>query len=342
MHDNDADRNGCLDSSMLRDVAKSVIGSLTLNKEAKAAYEDCLFDFSPDCCAPEADVGQCCSGALPIVSCVLSGCSPKEECNAHTGFCEPLVKEITLMPTPSPTSMPTPSPTIEPQVCSRTFNHQYWTFSVFSPRTNADPGSFCQSRGLELARVTSSSLYNELREKTRVWSSTDSPTCEGAGRQGWYTLFKGPHPSHCYTMTSSYAYPHQIPCEWDRSDYGILCQYPVQYQICRHTFHAAGAWFSVYSPRETGIDPHQFCHSRGMNSFAFVNDAQTYNAVRQKLRVWTADNNPTCSGTPRTGWYTRYRGPQSSKCYTMTTSYSFPHEVPCSWSTENYGILCRH
>eukprot|EP00493_Phyllostaurus_siculus_P002777 UN02790 len=159
--------------------------------------------------------------------------------------------------------------------------------------------------------------------------------------KGGTRFYKGPSWSSCYSMTTYYDFPHQYHCSWGTQSYGVLCQHPVQYELCEMYFVVGGIGYTVYSPRQEEIDPDQFCRSRG-KTFASVTSEYWYNQMREKLGVWTANNNPSCNAANmRTGWYTRYRGPNSSKCYTMTTYYSFPHQVPCSWSNEDYGILCR-
>jgi len=327
----------CLADNILENAADMIIKSLTLNEKANQAYDDCIFDFSPNCCQ-QSDSGlrSCCAGALPSISCAVAGCSPNEKCQLESGFCIPIQKERTRMPTPAPT--------ITPEVCEHTFRYRNRKYTVYSPReSNVDPQSFCEARGLRAAYVTDSSLYNSLRQNLRVWSWGGSPSCSGSGNDGDYTLYRGPEADKCYTMNKWYDFPHEIHCTWDRRDYGVLCQHAAEpYQTCSHTFYADGDWYTVYSPREKHVDGPSFCANRGQR-FAHITSESVYDEIKNKLEVWTISDSPSCEiGESHTGWYTLYQGPEDSSCYAITDFYSFPHWIHCWSNHEDFGVLCRH
>jgi len=335
VRDSNAGMGYCLADTFLENAADAIVKSLTLNEKANQAYEDCIFDFSPNCCQSGAGLSSCCSGALPSVSCDIAGCSPNEECQSDSGFCVPIKKD--------PTPMPTPAPTMTPEVCEHTFRYRNRKYTVYSPRdSNVDPELLCGARGLRPAHVTDSSLYNSLRQNLRVWSSGGSPTCSGSGNHGDYTLYRGPESDKCYTMHKSYNFPHEIGCDWDRRDYGVLCEHTAEpYQTCSHTFYAYGDWYTVYSPREKYVHGPSFCANRGKR-FAHITSESAYDAIKTNLEVWTISDSPSCEvSESHTGWYTIYQGPDS-ECYEMTDRYPFTQFIPCSSNQEDLGVLCQH
>jgi chitodextrinase len=236
-------------------------------------------------------------------------------------------------------------------MCEHSFYVRDNWYTVFSPnQDNINEKNFCRSQGMELAEVHDESLYNDIRPNLQVWLTQDSPTCEGderesPRREGWYTLYSGPHsPEACYIMTTSYDFPHAIPCSWREAsaDYGVLCKRIMPVDVCEHEFEAEGKTYTVYSPRLEYVDGHAFCSSRNKR-WAQVNDAATYDSLKVKIHAFAGRDSPTCESEGRRGWYTLYSGPNSpTQCYTMTTSYEFPHSIPCHWHHEDYGVLCEH
>jgi len=191
------------------------------------------------------------------------------------------------------------------------------------------------------SRKSQASKYNSIRSNLKVWLEGDSPTCDSQGRDGWYSLYSGPNSNECYTMTDYYDFPHEIPCSWEHSTYGLLCYDNAPNQVCEHTFDAAGSRYTVYSPRQETVNGDAFCQARG-KTWAQVYDAATYDAIKVNLKVWANGDSRTCEPEGRTGWYTLYRGPSSNQCYTMTDFYDFPHSINCSWNHFDYGVLCMH